>query len=169
MWHVSLYIKAEVNKVKKQIDAISFIFFECHVNCIISFPHTRKKRRNNSKMSLNSKTPQRETTTRSSQPSPRDVQWSKPIRDHLEVPLQCTMGYSLHPGMTNRLWVCGCVSLSKSVYVRIGTVYVCNHVPVSETGRDTGQHVADCWVFDSKNTLGAKFTCVKNNVTQTHQ
>lgn len=50
-------------------------------------------------------------STRSSRPSLRNVLTSKPIADHLEVPLLCAVGYSVRPEMEERFRVCEHVRL----------------------------------------------------------
>lgn len=93
---------------------------------------------NNSKTSLNTTTPPLRQMTRSSQPFLRDVPWSKPIGDHLEVPLLCAVGYSFRPEMRKLLWARG--------HVR---VRVCEHDAREpqgggKTGGDAGQNPPDC-------------------------
>lgn len=105
--------------------------------------------------SLNRATaPMLRQTTRSSQPSPRDVPRSKPIGDHLEVPLLCAVGYSVRPEMEERF-------------------RVCEHVRLR--ARREGGGGQRCWpkhgrlpIVDSKNTFGAKFwgKCEKQTFLQ---
>lgn len=91
--------------------------------------------------SLNRATaPMLRQTTRSSQPSPRDVPRSKPIGDHLEVPLLCAVGYSVRPEMEERFRVCEHVRLR----ARGG-------------GRDAGQNTADCRLSTLKIRLVRSF------------
>lgn len=60
------------------------------------------------------------------------------IRDHLEVLLQCTMGYSLHPRMFKTVYVYQCVIEAETLYETI-TVYVSDSV--NEMGRNIGKYV----------------------------
>jgi len=136
---VSLYIKAEVNKVfKKQIDAISFISFKSHIISTNSFLRTTGKRKNTSN-ECRPHNPHWDTTTRRSViRAPRRPPGGSITVHH---------GTLAPPREQSPLWVCGGV---KCMFAREA---LCMCV----RGSDTGQYVGDWEVFHPKNTLGVKF------------
>lgn len=127
-------MKSEVNKNRrKRLPPISLFPVNVMSPALTVF---LLRGRNNSKTSLNRTTapPPLRQMTRSSQPSLRDDPWSKPIGDHLEVPLLCAVGYSFRPEMRKLLWVWVRVCVPDAKEPRGG----------GKTGRDAGQNPADC-------------------------